>query len=157
MCVLQSENLGFLCWIESDLNYWCLCRAPGINICFPWEFVPTRDSEQVRTRLRVNKLGWMQKSQEPFQERARKRPEGERGGGGERHEGRAEMTSAVLLMTWSGMRRETRERRGRQTEQEGGLRKQLVRMIQRSVGGGEEVEGSRRRGGARDWWGRVRN
>lgn len=29
------------------------------------------------------------------------------------------------------MRGETREKRGRQTEQEGGLRKQLVRMIQR--------------------------
>lgn len=50
---------------------------------------------------------------------------------------------------------------GRQTEQEGGLRKQLVRMIQRSVRdrGGEregetrrkkEVGSRRRRGGARD-------
>lgn len=82
------------------------------------EFVPTECGEQVRTLLRVNGLGWMQNSQEPFEERARKKYLSVRGGNGKRRrwrescEGEAEMTSAVLLMTWSRIRGEMREKKG---------------------------------------------
>lgn len=86
----------------------------------------------------------------------------EREGEGERErktggQSRNDLCSFVDDMKRNERRGEGEE--GRQTEQEGGLRKQLVRMIQRRARRGargretrrkKEVEGSRRRGGARD-------
>lgn len=72
---------------------------------FPSEFVAMMGSQQVRTRLRVNRLGWTQKSQEFFfyEERARNNlrergveMESEGEGERERREGKARMTSSVF-------------------------------------------------------------
>ncbi len=90
----------------------------------------------------------MQKSQELFEERARRKNiwarevEMEREGEGETR-GRSwdDLCSFVDDTKQNEGRDEGEE--GRQTEQEGGLRKQLVRMIQRRAKRGEEERGER--------------
>ena len=62
----------------------------------------------------------------------------------------AGMTSAVLWMARSRMRGETREEEGRLTEQGGGLRKQLARMIRRRANEREGRRGRMRRGEAKE-------
>ncbi len=159
------------------------CRIVGVNICFSSKFEPTMDSEQVRTRLRVNRLGWMQKSQEPFEERARtkkkseserwkwkeKARERERLRERERERDRRARQKWPLQFCW-WHEAEWEERRGRRGETNWARRR-----IKKAAGeddpeeseeGGERkrdeekqggIERSGRRGGARDWWGRVRN
>lgn len=113
------------------------------------------DKQQVRTQpgLRVNWLGRMQNSREPFEERTRKKElavemEREVGGGGRgaRGQNRNDLCSFVDGMKQNERRGEGEE--GRRTEQGEGLRKQLVRMSQRSVcvceRDEEKKEGSRR-------------